>query len=97
MNDTCGLLIEGFDRPPMALMPYNPPSYGPMLESLGLAKCKDLYAYLISGDDVRPGTEKGDRLVRLAAALRRRHPRGAPAAHGHAELPAGHPAVHPRV
>ena len=72
MNDSCGTLIEGFDRPPMALMPYNPPAYGPMLESLGLAKCKDLYAYLSSREDCCPGTENGDRLVRLAAALKRR-------------------------
>jgi hypothetical protein len=74
MNHDCGLLVEGFDSPPMALMPYNPPSYGGLLESLGLRKCKDLYAYLIKNDTVQPGTEAGDRMVRLAAALHRRHP-----------------------
>jgi GNAT superfamily N-acetyltransferase len=60
----------------MALMPYNPQSYVGILESaaLGLRKCKDLYAYLINAEEVRPGTAPGDRLVRLVTALRRRHP-----------------------
>ena len=74
MNDECGLLVDGFDRPPMAMMPYNPESYVGLLESLGLCKCKDLYAYLIDSEAARPGTESGDRLVRLVGALRRRHP-----------------------
>jgi hypothetical protein len=44
-NDTCGLLIEGFDSPPMIMMPYNPPYYINLLEQSGFAKSKDLYAY----------------------------------------------------
>jgi len=71
MNDECGLLVAGFDRPPMAMMPYNPESYAGLLESPSLCKCKDLYAYLIEGEEARPGTESGDRLVRLVGALRR--------------------------
>ena len=73
MNGQCGLLIEGFDRPPMALMPYNPPAYPALLESLGLAKCKDLFAYLIEYAGVRPGSEKGERLRRLGEALKKRN------------------------
>ena len=26
-NETCGILIEGFDSPPIIMMPYNPPYY----------------------------------------------------------------------
>jgi hypothetical protein len=74
MGGECGLLIDGFDRPAMAMMPYNPPSYAGMLESLGLRKCKDLYAYLITGDEVKPGTGPGDRMARIVTAMRRRHP-----------------------
>ena len=73
MNAKCGLLVEGFDTPPMALMPYNPESYVGVLESLGLRKCKNLYAYRIEAKDVLPGTEGRDRLARLGRALRRRH------------------------
>jgi len=44
-NDTCGLLIEGFDSPPLIMMPYNPPYYTGLMAASGLAKAKDLYAY----------------------------------------------------
>ncbi len=74
MNHTCGLLIEGYDRPPMALMPYNPPYYRDLLENLGFAKIKDMFGYLINDSTVLPGTPAGDRMVRLGEALRRRHP-----------------------
>ena len=44
-NETCGLLIEGFDSPPVVMMPYNPPYYAGLLEDFGLSKAKDLYAF----------------------------------------------------
>ncbi|HSL16427.1 MAG TPA: N-acetyltransferase [Methylomirabilota bacterium] len=45
-NYECGLLVEGFDRPPVLMMTYNPPWYAELLEAAGYAKVKDLYAYL---------------------------------------------------
>jgi hypothetical protein len=74
MNGECGTLIEGFDRPPMALMPYNPPRYPPLLESLGFTKCKDLFAYWVTQDDVAEGSNTKARLLRLAEALHKRNP-----------------------
>jgi GNAT superfamily N-acetyltransferase len=44
-NYPCGLLIEGFDTPPRVMMNHNPPYYAALLESWGLAKVKDLYAW----------------------------------------------------
>ncbi|MEK7309571.1 MAG: N-acetyltransferase [Planctomycetota bacterium] len=44
-NDTCGILIEGFDSPPLIMMPYNPAYYIDLMEKSGFAKAKDLYAY----------------------------------------------------
>jgi len=32
-NDECGLLVDGFDSPPVVLMPYNPPYYPELIES----------------------------------------------------------------
>ncbi|MFI5178490.1 MAG: N-acetyltransferase [Vicinamibacterales bacterium] len=46
MNDTCGLLVDGFDTDSMLLMPHNPPEYGAFIEQAGYAKVKDLYAWL---------------------------------------------------
>ncbi|MFD2548930.1 hypothetical protein ACFSR5_14870 [Sphingobacterium suaedae] len=47
-NDTCGLLIDGFDRPPMAMMPYNPPYYLDLITHAGYQKKVDLRAYLVT-------------------------------------------------
>ncbi|WP_421940220.1 hypothetical protein [Pedobacter sp.] len=44
-NEVCGLLIEGFDGPPVAMMPYNKPYYLPLLDKLGFQKNVDLRAY----------------------------------------------------
>ena len=47
-NDECGLLVDGFDRPPVFMMPYNPRYYVPLLEGVGLRKAKDLIAFEIN-------------------------------------------------
>ena len=46
-NEECGLLVDGFDEPPMIMMTYNPPYYERLLEDAGLRREKDLLAYLI--------------------------------------------------
>jgi hypothetical protein len=45
INDQAGCLVEGFDTPPMFMMPHHRPYQGALLEQAGLAKCKDLYAW----------------------------------------------------
>ena len=74
MNAECGVLIEGFDRPPMALMPYNPAAYGALMAAAGMVKCKDLYAYLVFPNQLGPGSPEHDRTIRLTRALTRRYP-----------------------
>ena len=54
VNQECGLLVEGFDDPPMVMMPHNPPWYAGHLEALGYAPLKDLLAYRISTDFTHP-------------------------------------------
>ena len=46
INEETGLLVAGFDTPPMLLMGHDKPYIGPRLEQLGLVKEKDVYAYL---------------------------------------------------
>lgn len=46
INEETGLLVDGFDTPPMLLMPHDLPHVGPRLEELGLRKVKDVFAYL---------------------------------------------------
>jgi hypothetical protein len=50
MNNESGLLIEGFDYPPVVGMTYNPPYYLKLIESCGFTKEKDLLAFLIDGE-----------------------------------------------
>jgi GNAT superfamily N-acetyltransferase len=44
-HDEVGLLVEGFDSPPMVLSPYNPPFYEALLNRCGLSPCHDYYSY----------------------------------------------------
>ena len=44
-NYQCGLLVEGFDTPPRIMMNHNRPYYARLLESWGLHKGRDLYAW----------------------------------------------------
>ena len=65
-NDECGLLIDGFDLPPMVMMPHNKEYYQSLIEGAGLDKVMDLYAYLA---DVQPPP---DRIKKLADKLEKR-------------------------
>lgn len=46
INEEMGLLVDGFDTPPMLLMGHDMPYIGARVEQLGFAKEKDVYAYL---------------------------------------------------
>ncbi len=45
INDSCGLLVEGFETVPSMLMGHHRPWYGRRLEELGYRKAKDLLCY----------------------------------------------------
>lgn len=47
-----GLLVEGFDRPPVFMTSYNPPYYQRLLEGLGFGKDFDVLAYRLDQDRV---------------------------------------------
>lgn len=46
-----GLLVDGFDGPPMVFTPYNPPAYGDFFTQYGFVKHRDYYAYWLDLDD----------------------------------------------
>jgi GNAT superfamily N-acetyltransferase len=74
-NDSCGVLVDGFDEPPMLLMPYNRPDYDALLTQAGLVAAKDLLAYWIGVQAV--ATDRFRRVVdrRLArSGIRLRSP-----------------------
>ncbi|MEN8148693.1 MAG: N-acetyltransferase [Planctomycetota bacterium] len=74
INGPCGMLLDAWDRPPMALMPYNPPSYPKLVEAAGHEKLLDLLALLVRPEDFSPDHPPIAKLSRLAKAVRRRRP-----------------------
>lgn len=48
IHDSCGLLINGFDKPAVIAMPYNKPYYQDFMNKYGFSKKIDMYAYEIS-------------------------------------------------
>ncbi len=50
MNDECAFLLEGFESPPLVMMPYNPRYYLSLMEKCGLVKAKDLFAFYMTKD-----------------------------------------------
>jgi len=66
VNEEIGLLVDGFDTPPMVMMGHDPAYAAAQVEAQGYTKAKDVYAYysLLSHD--------------LPAPVRRRVERGLP-------------------
>ncbi|NET37041.1 MAG: hypothetical protein F6K19_34290 [Cyanothece sp. SIO1E1] len=63
-HNNCLFLVEGFDSPPMVMMPYNPPYYPEFLERAGWRKAKDAYAYNFPLD--RPLPDKFEKGYKIA-------------------------------
>lgn len=68
INETCGLLIEGFDKRPCFMMPYNHPYYVEFVEKFGMEKAIDLFAY-------ETKTEQNKAMSRLSSLIERLHKR----------------------
>jgi GNAT superfamily N-acetyltransferase len=45
LNDEAGVLVDGFETPPVIMMPHNPRYYPKLIEGAGFAKAKDMYAF----------------------------------------------------
>lgn len=67
-NEPCGLLIDGFDKPAMAMMTYNKPYYSQLIEHSNFVKNVDLLAYYLETKttDDRPVRLQKDLEERLA-------------------------------
>lgn len=51
-NETAGVLIEGYDSPPVVWMTYNKPYYADYLNRYGFGKRMDLFAYKVPTQSV---------------------------------------------
>jgi GNAT superfamily N-acetyltransferase len=69
LNDTAGLLVDGFDREPSLLMPYNPPYHEDFLERYGFERVMTMWAYYLHKKYV-----EYERLKRGVDLVKRRTP-----------------------
>jgi GNAT superfamily N-acetyltransferase len=70
INDVIGLLVDGFDSPPVILNSYNPPYYVDLIAAAGFEKAMDLLAWwlptsLYGGTKADQIPEKLERVVKL--------------------------------
>lgn len=54
INQECGVLVEGFDTPPVVMMPHSPKWYDTFLQQCGYRPAKDLLAYWVEVDFTPP-------------------------------------------
>ena len=67
-NDTLGLLVDAFDKPPVVMMPYNHDYYPELVHESGFTPAKDLLAYWLGEESMQI-----HRLDRFVEVLRKRH------------------------
>lgn len=72
-NEECGLLVDGWNGTPVAMLTYNPRYYADFIESAGYVKAQDLYAYLADVTNIQPdGTGLNPKVLRVAEKARNR-------------------------
>lgn len=80
INDESGLLVEGFETPPMVMMGHARRYYGPRVEACGYVKAMDLLAYRLATEAEAPAALRAlaarlDERVRVRPLRRRDFPR----------------------
>ncbi len=72
INQSSGLLVDGFDTPPFVMMEHHDRWLGPAIERLGYAKVRDLVAYRL--DIETGGPERLRRMAERSSAVARLRP-----------------------
>ncbi|QQR89832.1 MAG: hypothetical protein IPJ88_16920 [Myxococcales bacterium] len=72
INEEVGLLIDGFEHPPVILMPHSRQYQAGIVESAGFSKCKDLFAWRYDVDEVPARAKKAWEQIQLLPEVRMR-------------------------
>ncbi|HDQ00205.1 MAG TPA: N-acetyltransferase [bacterium] len=67
-NEICGLLVDGFNYPPVILMGHNPPYYQTFIEQYGFVKAMDLWAYYLDAETMK----MSDRVIKVVNRIKQR-------------------------
>jgi hypothetical protein len=73
LNDEMGCLVDGFDTPPMIMMPHHRPYQGGLIEKAGFEKLKDAYAWSYKVGDVSPRVRKAHDDIEAMPEVTSRH------------------------
>jgi hypothetical protein len=73
INEEMGCLVEGFDTPPMILMPHHRPYQGGLIEKAGLPKLKDAYAWRYVVGEVPERAKKAHDEIEALPEVKARH------------------------
>ena len=72
-NEEIGLLVDGWNGPPVAMMTYNPRYYVDYIEGAGFHKAMDLFAYYLDLEALGPNGENlPAKLVRVVNKVQKR-------------------------
>lgn len=70
INEEIGTLVEGFDTPPMLMMPHARPYQASVIEAAGLSKAKDLLAWRYSVGTPHPRADRAWKAVQEMPEVR---------------------------
>lgn len=73
VNEELGCLIEGFDTPPMIMMPHHLPYQAGLIANAGLEKTKDLYAWRYTVGDIPKRAQRAHDAIEAMPEVRLRH------------------------
>ncbi len=73
VNEEIGCLVEGFDTPPMVMMPHHRPYQGGLIERAGLTKVKDLYAWRYTVGNVPARARRAHDEIEALPEIKTRH------------------------
>jgi GNAT superfamily N-acetyltransferase len=72
-NEEVGLLVDGWDGPPVIMMTYNPRYYVDFIEGAGFHKAMDMVAYMLDLDQFgRHGENLPPKLLRVSRKIQER-------------------------
>ncbi len=72
-NEEMGCLIEGFDTPPMIMMPHHREYQGGLIEQAGFKKTKDLFAWKYVVGPLPPRAQKAVAMIEELPEVKVRH------------------------
>jgi hypothetical protein len=72
-HEAIGCLVEGFDTPPMVMMPHHLSYQGGLIERAGLSKLKDAYAWRYSVLNIPVRAQRAHDEVEAMSEVRSRH------------------------